>query len=162
CNQLAAVSAAGDRIVIVSHGHVGGASAGADVDAHAIDEVVHAAADGIERDADLRRPVHTIAGTAVDDVVRVAAAFKAAIGPGEIDVPGAVDGCRRQSRATQIAGFTVAGSVGDADRCRPALAAIGRLESRHASVEIGEWNDDMSVGLNYRIAADAEVTAAGG
>ena len=60
----------------------------------------------------------------------------------------------------RLAGFTVAGSAGDADSRGPALAAVRRHERRHAAIEVSEGNHDIAVGLNYGIAADTEITAA--
>src|ERR1039458_2697036 len=107
---------------------MGRSTRGPDVNPHAMNEVVHAAVDGIDGDPDNRAPVDSVGRTAVHDVVGSATAFEAAVRPRYIHFARAIDGRGRKAGAAQAARLAVAGSVGDAYGCVPALASVGRAE----------------------------------
>src|SRR5208282_1484422 len=101
-----------------------------------------------------------VAGTAVYDVVRTAAALETAIWPGNVHSTRAVDGGGRKARAAKAARLTVAGSARNAYGCGPALAAVGGHESRHATVavEVSKSYYDITVGLYYGIHTNTVVS----
>src|SRR5271165_2684423 len=123
--KRARISAGGNGIIIVGHRNVGGAARSFRVNAHTLDEVVHTAADRVGGDAGDGTPIDSVDGSAEHDVIRAAAAFKAAIGPGNVHRAAAVNGCGRQPKVAQSTIRTTAGSAGNAYRRLPALAAIG-------------------------------------
>src|ERR1039457_5109883 len=58
---------------------MGRSSRGPDVNPHAVNEMVHAAIDGIDGDPDHRAPMDSVGRTAVHNVVGSATAFEAAV-----------------------------------------------------------------------------------
>src|SRR5271165_3137728 len=98
------------------------------VNAHTVDEVVHTAPDRVGCDAGDRAPMDSVGRSTEHDVISAAAAFVAAIRPGNVHRASAVNGRGRQPKVAQTTIRTTAGSAGNTYRRIPALAAIGGAE----------------------------------
>src|ERR1019366_2833605 len=143
--KLAIAAAVGHWIVVVSQPKMCATAGGVGVSAQSGDEMVHVAADRVQRYTRNRAPVGPIGRRAEDHVVGRAAALVAAILPRHIDRATAVHGRRWQTKIAQPARRTVARGTGDLDRPRPALASVGGHERRNAAVEVFERNDYVAV-----------------
>ncbi len=145
-------------IVIIGERELSFISRGREINSHARDKVIDFAVNRVDRNAAGFGPGFSIGGSAQNHIIRSATFAETTVGPDYVDLPCAIDLRRRQRAAAQVAVFRVKVDVGNCYGATPAFTAVRRREGNDTSIAVQslDRHNHRAVGLNQRLAADAE------